>query len=143
VSRSRHGSSADPERTPAWAVLSAAGLATVYGVLAFAQTAAIDCKHHTVDACIPAVELLFGVGVAALTFAWLVTSSGRGRSLRSGLALTVTTVAIWVTVMVVGGPLVCPDPGANDVLCPFGLVLGAVTSVTLAIGCWRLQRSSR
>jgi hypothetical protein len=138
-----HPGTAEPKSTPAWAVASAVGLATLYGVLAFVQTAAIDCKHHTVDACIPVLELLFGAAVGGLTLVWLLSSSGRGRSIRSGLGLTVVAIAIWVSVMIVGGPLVCPDPGANDVLCPYGLVLGAVTSVILAIGCWWLQKSDR
>ncbi len=114
-----------------------------YGMLAVTRTAAIDCKHHTVDACIPVLELLFGVAVGGYTLAWLLTSSDRGRSIRSGLGLTVASIGIWMIVMIAGGSLVCPDPGANDVLCPYGLVLGAVAAVILAIGCWRLQTADR
>lgn len=126
--------------TPLWTMIAAVTLALSFGALATVQTAAIDCKHHTIDACIPLLEGAFGVAVATITFLWLATSRGRGRSIQSGLGLAVIAIALWTAVTLVGGPIVCADPGADDVVCSNGLFLGVAAFAVVAAGAWRTQK---
>lgn len=115
-------------------------VAPAFGILAAIQTAMLSCRHHTIDACIPLFEALFGVLVAVAVALWLATSSRRGRSTQSGLVLAVADGIVFAGILRIVGPLLCPDPGRDDVVCRLGLPLGVVAFLAVALGAWRLQR---
>ncbi len=128
--------------TPAlslWQLCAAISLALVFGPLVTVQTATVGCQHHTIDACIPVLEPLLGLIVAAATFIWLATSPRRGRSVSSGLKLAIVGIVIWFVSNVALAPVICPDPGRNDVVCPYALPLGAASFVVIVAAAWRLQ----
>ena len=49
-------------------------------------------------------------------------------------------IVIWFVSNMALAPIVCPDPGRNDVVCPYALPLGAGSFVVVAVAAWRLQR---
>ena len=85
------------------------------------------------------LEPLLGLIVATATFTWLATSPRRGRSVASGLKLAIVGIVIWLASNVALAPIVCPDPGRNDVVCPYALPLGAGSFVVIAAAAWHLQ----
>ncbi|MEZ5378292.1 MAG: hypothetical protein R2733_17445 [Acidimicrobiales bacterium] len=133
-----------PHRTApalcAWSMLAALVLAVTFGLLAALQTATVACRYHTVDACIPVLEPLFGLIGAAAIFTWLATSPRRHRSTVSGLKLAALGIALWAALNVSLAPVMCPDPGRNDVICHFALPVGAASFVVIAAIGWPLQR---
>lgn len=114
-------------------------IAPLAGIAATIQTATLACQHHTVDACIPAFEALFGLVVAGSIVVWLASSNRRGRSITSGLKLATAATLIWLLTVTVLGPLICPDPNANDVVCPLALPLGIAAFAAAAASAWRLR----
>ena len=133
-----------PHRTDApltvWSMLAALALAVTFGLLATVQTATVSCRYHTVDACIPVLEPLFGLIGGAAIFAWLATSPRRHRSPGSGLKLAAVGIVLWAALNVSLAPVMCPDPGRNDVICQYALPVGAATFVVIAAIGWQLQR---
>ncbi|MEZ5375383.1 MAG: hypothetical protein R2733_02660 [Acidimicrobiales bacterium] len=135
----RH-SDRSPATRSAAAMLAALALAVTFGLLATVQTATVACRYHTIDACIPVPEPLFGIVGAAAVFTWLATSPRRHRSTTSGLKLAAAGIAIWSALNLSLAPIMCPDPGTNDVICQYALPVGAATFVVVAATAWPLQR---
>ncbi len=123
-----------------WSMLAALVLAVTFGLVATVQTATVSCRYHTVDACIPVLEPLFGLVGASAILAWLATSPRRHRSTVSGFKLATAGIATWVALNVSLAPVMCPDPGRNDVICQYAVPVGAATFVVIAAIGWLLQR---
>ncbi len=133
-------------------VMLAAPVAFFVGLVVFWQTARIDCANHTVDACIPTVELLLGGVLGVFAAGWLARKfySGLGRpdaqrpwewsteTAAAAVALVVGLVG-WVVAMRLAGPRVCPAREA-DYVCSGGLVLGVAAFFAAAICVEILQR---
>ena len=125
--------------TPFWAMLATFTVSPVAGIAATIKTSTLACQYHTVDACIPALEGLFGVVVAGTVFIWLAASNRRRRSITSGLGLAAAATVIWLITMVALGPMVCPDRNANDVIGPLALPLGVIVFAVAGVLAWWLQ----
>ncbi len=111
----------------------------------FWHSATVVCRHHTVDACIPAAELLLGLVAGLAIGAWwaiqlLRSRTGPGNDMwsrgRPALPATVAVLAgvgVWAAlVQVLGRNVVC-RPREADYVCGGGFVMSAALLLVVVI----------